>query len=284
MVSKITKETIDSLVENILLEVLRGFNLNKFKQLPDLATKTTYAKQILPLLGKGSSRIVFALSGDKVLKIARDQKGIAQNHAELELFTNPKTKPVIARIFDADSGYEWLISELVKPLDSSEEAWKEATGFDYKFFNLLIKDWEKAEEPPPEEYMKNLINSWQERLKRLYGKESEPIYKTTQARLKNYIRMSKSPLVMGSFNLLDQGLVSADLIHYNSEKPGDNVIGHYGKTLDGRLVLLDYGYTVDVWQKHYKQPEEEVQQQNPTSQSPSEDEEPFFVPTGQSLK
>jgi hypothetical protein len=29
-------------------------------------------------------------------------------------------------------------------------------------------------------------------------------------------------------------------------------LSSWGKTADGRLVLLDYGFTDDVYQKHYK--------------------------------
>jgi hypothetical protein len=40
---------------------------------------------VFPYMGSGSSRIVYALSTGKVLKIATNDKGIAQNEAEFEI-------------------------------------------------------------------------------------------------------------------------------------------------------------------------------------------------------
>lgn len=127
---------LENAIETLISEVLRGFNLNKFKTIPSIIGKIKYANSILPKLGKGSSRIVFALSGDKVLKIAKNEKGFAQNNAELELFTSPDTKPVVARIYDAAQDNSWLISEIVKPFSNSRAEWQAATGFDYLLFKI----------------------------------------------------------------------------------------------------------------------------------------------------
>jgi isocitrate dehydrogenase kinase/phosphatase len=39
-----------------------------------------------------------------------------------------------------------------------------------------------------------------------------------------------------------ENLITGDVARYD----------HYGKTADGRVVLYDYGYTSDVWEKLYK--------------------------------
>lgn len=317
---------LENAIEVLISEVLRGFNLNKFKTIPSIIGRIKYANSILPKLGKGSSRIVYALSSDKVLKIALNDKGFAQNNAELELYTSPETKPVVAKIYDASPDNSWLISEIVQPFSNSRADWQAATGFDYLIFANLVKEWELLEEPPVQEWLSNLVKSWQQRLVRMAGQEQTPIYKITQTRLKNYIRMNKSPLVHGIFGLLKQGLNRADVANIKADNTSNNVIGHFGKTIDGRIVLLDYGYTVDVWEKHYKQ-EQEAENTTASSEVPAgpsvdvpvtehppetsakqsdrpigsvpprrvgrnqaaeareeEDEEPFLVPTGQSLK
>lgn len=241
------------IIESVVSEVLRGFNLAKFKATPGLDAKIAYAESVLPLMGMGSSRIVFALSGGKVLKIARNPKGLAQNEAEQDIYTDPTTKPVIARIFDADPGNEWVIAEVVQPLAGNRGAWEAATGFDFWTFSEVLNAWEDAGMPDGGQYLQNLANQWQARLNDLVlkGQNQSQMYKITQRRLRNYLRIAKSPLVKGVMNLVRQGLVVADLAHINKEKTSDNVIGHYGKTIDGRIVLLDYGYTGEVWAKHY---------------------------------
>lgn len=101
------------------------FNMNEFKKLvkrynthPDGITGEPasspknyfeYASLNLEELGKGSSRIVYLLSAKKVLKIALNVKGIAQNEAEIDIYTNPKTKAIIAKIFDYDVDYKYII-------------------------------------------------------------------------------------------------------------------------------------------------------------------------------
>ena len=51
----------------------------------------------------------------------------------------------------------------------------------------------------------------------------------------------------------------------NRLKLGDlTVLDHWGKTPDGRVVILDYGFTEDVAEKHYSK--------SPTPQKPSDDQ------------
>jgi hypothetical protein len=43
----------------------------------------------------------------------------------------------------------------------------------------------------------------------------------------------------------------ADLVHNNDLNTGDIVSDHFGKTADGRIVLIDYGFTEDVAEEFY---------------------------------
>lgn len=253
-----TNQHLKQLVEALVVEALRGFNFNKFKALPSLDAKTQYARQSLPLMGEGSSRIVFAFSGGKALKIATGPKGFAQNQAEIEIFTDPATKPVVARIFDADTAKnEWLIAEIVQPFQPTKATWQQHMGFDFQIFGNVINDWDDAGMPDETAYLQNIITKWQNRMRDLVkiGQEHGNMYKVTQTRLKNYLRIAKSPIAKGVMHLIRQGLVTADLVHMDGENTSDNVIGHYGKTVDGRIVLLDYGYSKEVYDTHYKEPE-----------------------------
>jgi len=185
------------------------FDLKKFKALDSAHMMLVYANQYLEPLGEGSSRRAFTLSSKYALKIALNEKGIAQNEAELDVFTNPKTKGVVAKIYGADNENRWVISDLVKPLQrGSEDEFAQITGTDWEDFRMTLRGALKGEKVWPDEFTQSAI---------------------TVAKSNN--------------------LVYGDL----------GEIGHWGKTPDGRCVLLDYGFTEGVWNDHYKskQPEPE---------------------------
>lgn len=116
------------------------FKLNEFKSLQTLQDIHKYAKRHLQFLGQGSSRVVFRLSGTKVLKVAKDEGlGVEQNRAELDVYTDPQTKRITAKVYDADTNFKWLISEIVNPFNT-DEAFESATGISAEIFQDAILD------------------------------------------------------------------------------------------------------------------------------------------------
>lgn len=197
----------------ILLEKIRSkkgqkgimgdhFDMKKFESLFDYHVMIGYANKFLEKLGQGSSRVAFLVSNRYVLKIAMNEKGLAQNEAEIAVYTNPKSRPVVAKVYRSDDEYKWVLSELVKPLQSTSE-FKALSGIQWATFVNIMNDSVKDKKP-----------------------------------LEN-----KSPFL--------SAIVHTAL--ENSLMPGDlESVDHYGKTADGRVVLLDYGFTGEVWKKHYK--------------------------------
>lgn len=59
------------------------FSFDEFAKIPTFAQMRDYCGTRLEFLGRGSSRIAYKL-GNSVIKLARDEKGIAQNKAEAE--------------------------------------------------------------------------------------------------------------------------------------------------------------------------------------------------------
>src|SRR5690606_1232492 len=98
------------------------FKWNTFIKIDDYYERMTYARRFLELLGVGSSRYAYRLSTDKVLKISVDEdRGVAQNEAEVAAYTNPDTRKMVTKIFDFDSdNYEWLVSEAVRPVTKAD--------------------------------------------------------------------------------------------------------------------------------------------------------------------
>jgi len=177
------------------------FELNKFKKLPSREVMKQYAYMFLEPLGRGSSREVYTLSSRYALKIARNDKGVAQNEAEVDTFTNPQTKNVVAKVQSFDPDYNWMISDLVKPFDSEQE-FQGAAGLSFDKFCNQIAD--------------------------VLGGEPDA---------KDACELAQATAVTIKQNKLMRGDV--------------NKIDSWGLTSAGDPVLLDYGFTKSVADKHY---------------------------------
>ena len=104
-----------------------SFNFDEFKSIGSFAGRIKYAREkLLGKAGQGSSRAVFRVDSEKVIKIALNSKGIAQNEAESEGYK--QQYDVLARVFDIDEqNYTWLEMELAKKVTPNR--FKQLTGF-----------------------------------------------------------------------------------------------------------------------------------------------------------
>ena len=230
-------------------ETIRGFNFNKFKSIQNHKEKIAFAKKYLPHMGTGSSRIVFAYSSGKVLKIAINKAGFAQNKAEVEVWTNPKTKPVITTIFDADTqNYHWLISEIAKPISNIDE-WAEKIGIRMNEFSNFVHEWFSVGEKDVVSFLKKELKQAVDDYMSL-PKERIHAKKVAYKRYERYKFIYKSPFLMGVLHLISNGMMYGDII-------GETAVSHYGITSDGRPVIIDFGFTEDVADNFYKNPNAE---------------------------
>jgi hypothetical protein len=201
------KERIRSIYSDESGEHGDRFEFNKFKGFHDIHKQFEYANSFLDRIGFGSSRIVYIYSSKYVLKIALDQKGLAQNEAEVDVYTNPKTKAIVTKIVNYDDkNYNWLVSEMVDPLVNPKQF--EATGTDWKTF---VED------------VKKLLSA------------SDKNEDTTSIEASEFSKKVVDTIISNQ-------LMIADI----------RTLNHWGKTADGRIVLLDYGYNKDVHIKHYQ--------------------------------
>lgn len=135
------------------------FSLDQLKKAKDPSEAFAYAQKTLPQIGEGSSRTVFRLGNSKVLKVAQDDyMGTAQNQAEMEIFTDPRIKPITTRIFDYDRNYLWLVSELVRPLSSHDE-FQRMTGFEWHFFMECLHERKLPEGWDPSDTQQEFWNA-----------------------------------------------------------------------------------------------------------------------------
>ena len=101
------------IVESIMKEMAypSSFDLQYFSTIPTFKDRIQYCKDRLKLLGNGSSRIVFQIDNNKVLKIAKNKKGLAQNYKEEDWGRNKYD--CFAKIYKADiENNTWIEMEL----------------------------------------------------------------------------------------------------------------------------------------------------------------------------
>lgn len=117
-----------------------NFNLEQFSQLPSFAARVRYCNERLQKLGAGTARIAYKVDDEKVLKIAKNNKGIAQNTAECDWSRNEYE--CFAKIFEADTdNYTWVEMEIArraKPTDFKKIlgiSFKELVDIIYAIYN-----------------------------------------------------------------------------------------------------------------------------------------------------
>ena len=88
------------------------FDMNHFKQLKTFKDRIAYCEANLKRLNSGSSRIVYQIDNEKVLKLAKNEKGLAQNGAEYDVYRHSYYgEEIAANIFDIEDNNLWIESE-----------------------------------------------------------------------------------------------------------------------------------------------------------------------------
>lgn len=89
-----------------------SFNMEEFKQCRSFAERVRYCQARLPRISSGSSRIVYKIDDSKVLKLAKNAKGLSQNYTEI--YSYARETSIAAQIFDYDENNLWLEMELAR--------------------------------------------------------------------------------------------------------------------------------------------------------------------------
>ncbi len=139
--------------QNKLLEAVKsGFSLDELNKL-SYNKKVAYCKSFLGNpVGSGSSRMVFQIDDERVLKLAKNVKGIAQNEAECSTLNDyyKNTYSLFPKIFmydgehttmysydgDKEPSFQWIVSEYVLPAKAQD--FKKVIGFTWKQIQAFI--------------------------------------------------------------------------------------------------------------------------------------------------
>lgn len=112
----------ESQYKNIFEAKKDGFRLDFLKSAKSFNERVMYCKEMLGMpIGNGSSRIVFQIDDETCLKLAKNDKGIAQNLEEIKI-ANDGIISYIPKIFngsDEENGL-WIITQYVLPAKTSD--------------------------------------------------------------------------------------------------------------------------------------------------------------------
>lgn len=208
----------------LLSESRKSLDVARFKRMSVAEQSLYLLKNKDAIIGEGSSRKVFRVGSSYVLKWAKNHKGVAQNKAELEIYTDPKMKPLVARIYDFDSDrYNWIISEIARPVNEPSE-WYELAG---------IKKTNDVDHGDVLDWVNNHFDyelDKTERGKKLLG-------------LAKKLKWPHNKFIQNLYQARKHTKLSFDDLYF---------VDQWGKTPDGRLVVLDYGFTDDVKPLYYQ--------------------------------
>ncbi|MEK6880284.1 MAG: hypothetical protein AABY22_11780 [Nanoarchaeota archaeon] len=103
--------------------------LQNIEGLESYAARKKYAERNLKHLSSGSSRIVYLTSGKTIVKLAKNDKGLAQNKAE----TNPKMKSkFLNKVIGHAKDYSWMETYFLEKITVKD--FKKMTNLDFSDF------------------------------------------------------------------------------------------------------------------------------------------------------
>jgi hypothetical protein len=191
-----------------------SFDMEEFKKIPSYAGRLKYAEQNLPKkIGSGSSRTVFQIDNDKVLKIAKNKKGLAQNEQEESLGNDWYIKDLVATVYDAHPNGEWIESQLAQKINKAN--FERLTG-------VKIEDLDR--------YLKN--KQEENKGKKIYFPMDPALIE----------KLDNNEFVASILDfMMNYDMPAGDLGRLSS----------YGVVDGDKVVVIDYGLNQDVWDTHY---------------------------------
>jgi hypothetical protein len=194
-----------------------NFSFEEFNNVRSYNGKLKYANERLKKLSSGSARVVYQIDDEKVLKIAKNKKGLAQNESEADW--SKEAYEVTAKVFNFSPEYFWVEMEFAKKLKPTR--FKQLTGLSIQNMDTAMRVLRERMRP-----IRNLAPTklTPESEKKLYENEF-------------YLDIERF--------VSDYDMETGDMARLNS----------YGEVVrDGqpKIVLVDFGVTNQVWNDYYK--------------------------------
>jgi len=189
-----------------------NWSAEEFANISSFSGRMRYAEENLQKIKAGSGRVVYKIDNDKVLKLSKNKKGIAQTQTEITWGNDNylAKSGILAEIFSFDENGLWVEMQLARKLTRSK--FKQIVGVDFdRYGDWLVR-----------QYGRN----------RGYGdvseKEDEILWEDDFTReVVDFMVGYKTP--------------AGDLARLSS----------YGIVGDDELAIIDYGLSGDVYDTYY---------------------------------
>jgi hypothetical protein len=201
-----------------------SFSFDEFNNIKSYNGKLKYANERLQKISSGSARVVYKVDEEKVLKIAKNKKGIGQNSIESD-WGLQRMSDIVAKIFNTNDDHFWVEMELAKKLTPNR--FKQLSGMSLNEVQDMLRVMETLNNSSRRKYLK------QEQLKELHDEFSQKVND-------NEFLNSLTDMIM----------------NFGMKYPGDfGRVNSYGEVLrEGvpTVVLVDFGLSESVWEDFYK--------------------------------
>jgi hypothetical protein len=229
-------ESQEHIIRSLLHEAMsEEFSYQELKNITSLRGRLDYCKRYLGApIGRGDGRIVFQIDDEKVLKLALNRFGLAQNEHECNWgLQRWDVTPTLYKETDGKD-YWWLVSEYVLP--ATEEDFQECFGFDFKTFVKFIYSSASGNQ------YKDVSKRWKEYGLTLSDEEYQNILENNEnAQLFDEFVRDYNPYLRDILSIRQYGITN------RSGEP--------------QIVLLDYGLDEKISKKfcHFEQVNHEKQ-------------------------
>lgn len=196
-----------------------SFNFDEFESIRSFVERVRYCRQRLKKIGVGSSRIVFAVDNEKALKIAKNNKGVAQNEYELESALNGYN--ISPKVFRYDRDGKWIEVQIARKAQQGD--FQRLLGCDFQTVVNIFCQIDKETNPSRYRYNQNQVFADRETMHKAW--ENDELYPFLV-----YISDYQPPV--------------ADLCR----------LANWGVVNDNgqeRLVIVDAGLSEEIWNEYY---------------------------------
>ena len=203
----ITEEQFEQIINEMAYPA--SFSFDEFVSLSSYAKRIKYCNEKLRRISSGSSRVVYQVDDEKVLKIAKNQKGIAQNDAENDWVIQRSDS--VAKVFETDK--DGLYNEMELASKVSPSIFKSLVGFDFNKItdylpyavNKLIAGVRERYVMPTENEINFINNSeWLQNLTNLVAEMEMPMGDLFKLNSYGVVKRNGNPYVV----LIDYGLTN----------------------------------------------------------------------------
>lgn len=129
-------ELIKEFYKDINEDYPSSFDMDYFKSLKTFKDRINYCKEHLKRLAAGSSRIVYKIDEKKVLKLAKNEKGLAQNEVEIDFSQDYYIDNLVAKVFEYHPKNLWVEMELATKL--TKPKFKSIVGVDFEEYSKAL--------------------------------------------------------------------------------------------------------------------------------------------------